>query len=126
MKAIYTIVNVVIRGKGRGKLMGFPTANMKLEKGFEIPEGIYVAKVLINKKEYLAATFIGSAKTFSETEKLAESYILNFNEEIYGKEIRINLFKKIRDNIKFSSSEELVLQIRRDVLAVSEFFRFGL
>ncbi len=96
----------------RGQSLGFPTANVNLSR--KIPEGIYVSKTKIDKVEYKSLTFIGAAKTFNEKSYKSETYILDFNENIYGKWITVELIKKIRENKKFDSTEELVEQMKKD------------
>jgi riboflavin kinase/FMN adenylyltransferase len=110
----------VREGKKRGRLLGFPTANVRLHK--KIPEGIYVSEVVLASRKYMAATFIGSAKTFNETDYKAESYMLDFDEDIYGKWIKVRLFKKIRGNEKFVSEALLIKKMEEDVLATRNFF----
>lgn len=121
MKARYSVKGVVIEGRSRGKTLGFPTANIKLAK--EIPEGIYASKVIINSDEFLAAAFVGIAKTFNETNYQLEVYILDFNQDIYDKEVKIKLYNKIRENRKFQTAEELVTQMKKDVELVKEYFK---
>lgn len=96
----------------RGKALGFPTANVSLHKN--IPEGIYISKTKINGKYYRALTFIGTAKTFNEKKSQSETYILDFNRNIYGKWISVDLIKKLRENKKFDSAEELIKQMKQD------------
>lgn len=120
MQAQYFFKGKVKKGKNRGKLLGFPTANIVLNK--KIPEGIYASEVLINGKVYRSATFIGEAKTFGEKDYQGESYILDFNVNIYGKLIEVRLYKKIRDNKKFPSKEALIKQMKKDVEDVLAFF----
>lgn len=120
MKPMITFWGKVKKGKSRGKQLGFPTANISLHRN--IPEGVYTSRVNIAGNVYPAATFIGSAKTFGEKEYKAESYILDFDKNIYGKWITIRLFKKLRGNKKFDSQQALVEEIKRDVLATRKFF----
>ncbi len=108
-------------GKKRGKSLGFPTANISLHK--KIPEGIYISEIKLNKKIYSALTFIGEAKTFGETDYLAETYILGFDQVIYNKWISIKLLKKIRGNKHFDSAEELVNQMKQDEAVAREYFK---
>ena len=117
MNYIYKFKGKVRKGAKRGKLLGFPTANVALHQ--EIPEGIYASLVAVNGKQYFAATFIGSAKTFGEKDYKAESYILDFDQNLYGKWISVKLFKKIRGNKKFNNPEDLVIQMKKDILQVS-------
>lgn len=124
MKYLFMFRGKVKKGKDRGKALGFPTANIALHK--KIPEGIYSSQLNIGDKKYFAATFIGSAKTFGEKDYKAESYILNYSGNLYGKFITIRLFKKLRGNKKFHSEKALVGQMKKDVLATKKFFISGL
>lgn len=102
----------VREGKKRGKTLGFPTANIRLRK--RVPEGVYISKTAVNGTWYNSITFIGEAKTFSEHIYQAESYLLNFNESLYGNWISIKLLKKIRGNKRFSSIGALVSHMKKD------------
>lgn len=106
----------------RGKTLGFPTANINLTK--KIPEGIYISKTKIDSKIHTSLTFIGTAKTFGETRFHAETYLLDFNKNIYGKWISVKLLKKIRDNEKFNSAQELVKQMKADELEARKYFMY--
>lgn len=110
----------VIKGEGRGKDLGFPTANISIRK--KITEGIYLSKITANGKIYNGLTFIGKAITFGATKTFAESYLLDFSEDLYGKEIIIQLLQKMRDNKKFSSPEDLIQQMNEDVAIARKFF----
>lgn len=120
MKELYAVSGIVAKGQGQGKVLGFPTANIPFDK--EIPEGIYAGKVKIGNNVYYAASFVGSAKTFHRTDVNLESYIFDFAKDIYGKSITVKLYKKIRDNEKFDSVEELVEQIKKDIQQVKQYF----
>jgi riboflavin kinase/FMN adenylyltransferase len=120
MQPLATFQGQVIHGQHRGRDLGFPTANIALTQA--LPEGIYAAEIILDGKTYCAATFIGSAKTFSETDYKAESYILDFDQKIYDKTLTVRLYKKIRDNKKFESVEDLVAQMHADISAVRTFF----
>jgi riboflavin kinase/FMN adenylyltransferase len=120
MKPLYSFSGTVITGQKRGAELGFPTANIKLPRA--ISEGIYAAKVTLDGQIYHSATFIGSAKTFKEEDVKAESYILDFSENIYNKEITVQLFKKIRDNQAFISVDDLIAQMHKDVQEIRRFF----
>jgi riboflavin kinase/FMN adenylyltransferase len=106
----------------RGKSLGYPTANVLLHK--KIPEGIYVSCLKLEDKIYPSVTFIGSAKTFNETKYLSETYILDFKKEIYGEWVSIRLLKKIRNNQKFDSVEELVAQMKKDEKITIAYFKY--
>lgn len=115
-----TFSGKIITGAKRGKLLGFPTANILLNE--KIEEGIYISEIQIDDEHFHGATFIGSAKTFGETDYKAEVYILDFDDTIYEKLVTVTLFKKIRDNEKFSGEKELITQMEKDVKEVRKYF----
>lgn len=104
----------------RGEKLGFPTANVNLGKS--IPEGIYISKTKIKGLVHPSLTFIGKSKTFNETKFQAEIYILDFNKNIYDKWISVKLLKKIRNNKKFDSAEELIVQMKKDEIIARKYF----
>lgn len=110
---------VGIRNK-RGKTLGFPTANINLYK--KIPEGIYISITKIKSIKFPSLTFIGVAKTFNEKKFHAETYILNFNQNIYDKWISVELLKKIRGNQKFKSVDNLIKQMKKDEKKARRYF----
>ncbi len=103
----------------RGKKLGFPTANINLSK--KIPEGIYISKTEFSGKEYKSLTFIGAAKTFNEKNYKAEIYILDFNQNIYGKWVSVEILKKLRENKKFKSADELIAQMKKDEVLTRQY-----
>ncbi len=111
-KHIANIRGKVRKGKQRGASLGFPTANIKLHKNIE--EGIYISQATHNKQSLPALTFIGNAKTFGETEILAETHFLTISDDLYGRWISIHLIKKIRENRKFASTSQLIKQMQKD------------
>ncbi len=110
---LYFLRGKVRIGKNRGKRLGFPTINLRLTQ--KIPEGIYASETKIDGEIYKSVSFIGAARTFGETEVLAETYIINFDADIYGNWVSIRFLRKIRDNIKFQSEAKLVARIKKDI-----------
>lgn len=104
----------------RGKKLGFPTANVNLNKN--ISAGIYISKTRVNNSIYPSLTFIGTAKTFNDICFQAENYILDFNKDIYDKWITVNLLKKIRQNKKFNSTKQLIVQMKKDEAVARKYF----
>lgn len=104
----------------RGKKLGFPTANINLTK--KHPSGIYISKTRIGNSIYPSLTFIGTAKTFNETKFHAETYILDFRGDLYNKWISIKILKKLRENKKFNSVDNLVKQMKKDEQQAREYF----
>lgn len=118
----YQIRGVVQVGKKRGgKEIGFPTANLKVNEEDLVPRiGVYVTQVICEGKCYGGVLNIGYNPTFDEQQLVAETHIFDFNKDIYGKPIKINLLKFLRDERKFSGIKELAAQISRDVVQAGE------
>ncbi len=125
------IRGVVKKHLGRGRKLGFPTANLEAPEGVE--GGIYVALVhstslptsprAWGEELKPALAFIGAAETFGEIQKRLEVYIFDFNRDLYGQEISVRLLQKLRDNIKFNSQDELIAQMKQDEIQAREFFK---
>lgn len=120
MNSDITFSGVVKHGKKRGRLLGFPTANIGLTQ--EIPEGIYLSWVEFEDRKLPSLTFVGSAKTFNEDEYQAEVFLLNFNEDLYDKTLSVELIRKLRDNKWFSSQEALIEQMEDDKKQGEDYF----
>ncbi|MFA6980405.1 MAG: bifunctional riboflavin kinase/FAD synthetase [Ignavibacteriaceae bacterium] len=113
----YSFSGLVVVGDKRGRELGFPTANIQLENENKlIPKnGVYAVKVFLEERIFNGVMNIGLRPTFKDTKiVLSEVHILNFDEEIYGKKIRIEFIERIRDEKKFGSKEELIKQIEID------------
>jgi FAD synthase len=121
----------VVEGKRKGRELGFPTANIELKDKAE--SGVYAGKVItrelntrecranekrigannkLGANEYKAGIFV------SPDGKLLEAHLVGFSEDLYGKEIEVELVKKIRDVMKFESDEELKDQIKKDIESI--------
>ncbi|MDD3149517.1 MAG: bifunctional riboflavin kinase/FAD synthetase [Candidatus Gastranaerophilales bacterium] len=117
----YSIENVVKEGVKRGRNIGFPTANLEILNTCVVPSfGVYQGKINLNNRMYLTIVNIGNRPTYSDIETpLAEVHILGFNSDIYGQKIEVILEKKIRNEIKFNSENELIEQINNDIQNVA-------
>jgi riboflavin kinase/FMN adenylyltransferase len=115
----------VIKGAGRGRQIGFPTANIDYSCERITPAiGVYVTSVEVRGMIYHSITNIGINPTFKESsEKTVETNIFDFSEDIYGEELKVLFHKRVRNEKKFSSVNELVEQISKDVLEAKEFFK---
>ena len=112
----YQIRGTVETGRNRGgKLLGFPTANIKLYDELCPKTGVYAVTVNFNDKLYKGVANIGYSPTFDDHIYTVEVHILDFDEDIYGKTIRVNFMNRIRDEKKFSGIDELSAQIKKDV-----------
>ncbi len=113
----YQIRGLVTTGRDRGgKLLGFPTANINLHDELCPKTGVYAVTVERRGQHFEGVANIGFSPTFEDRLFTVEVHILDFNQNIYGQKIRINFVKRIRDEIKFASIEQLSEQIKRDVM----------
>lgn len=110
------ITGKIIHGAGRGRALGFPTINLDSAPA-DLSFGVYAAWVTLSDKRFLGAVNYGPQPTFSGKNPILEVFILDFpsGEDWYGKNVTVEIVKKIREIKKFASVEELKLQIQRDV-----------
>lgn len=113
----YSLTNTVIKGAQRGRLMDFPTANIIFPDNKVLPKfGVYAGVVIVEGKKYRAIANIGLRPTFADiTVPLAEIHILDFNSDIYGKNIEFKFLYNLRDELKFNSIDALRVQISKDI-----------
>lgn len=105
----------VIKGAQRGRLLNFPTANLKPSfKYVTAKSGVYFTKVNIDRDFYYALTDIGTNPTFENKKMKIETYIMDFSKDIYGKNISIEFLEYLRPDYKFNSPEELIAQMEKD------------
>ncbi|MBE8182840.1 MAG: bifunctional riboflavin kinase/FAD synthetase [Candidatus Portiera sp.] len=117
----YFITGKVIQGRGLGKKLGFPTANLNLQKFIPPVKGVYLCQAYIgghtNSLGVAALVNLGYRPTIERSNQkkfVAEAHILNFNENIYGKLIKLEFLEYLRPEKKFTSVDELTLQIKQD------------
>lgn len=110
------IIGTVIHGLGNGKKIGMPTANLDIKDIHEsIKYGVYACKVLVDDKWYMGVCNVGNRPTV-DLNKTVEVTILDFNKDIYGKDIEIDLIEKLRDIKKFDSLEDVKKQVDKDII----------
>ena len=113
---LYQVRGEVVTGRNRGgKLLGFPTANIHLQDELCPKTGVYAVTVECLGKRHKGVANIGYSPTFDDHLYTIEVHILDFNENIYGKKIRVNFVDRIRREIRFSSVEALSEQIVKDI-----------
>jgi len=106
----------VVTGDRRGWELGFPTANLEVAPGQALPTGgVYACRAYIEGKAYPAMTNIGSRPTFGGGEQLIEAYLLDYNGDLYGHELAIDIIGRLRDEKKFDTAEQLKEQIAQDI-----------
>jgi riboflavin kinase/FMN adenylyltransferase len=109
----------VITSDKRGRVLGFPTANLDIRPQQALPaNGIYATVAQVDGKQFSSATNIGVRPTFGNGGKTVETHLLNYKGDLYGKDMRLEFVQKLRDEQSFPSSEDLKAQIEKDVREV--------
>ena len=119
----YYISGTVVHGRHIGTQIGFPTANIKPDCADKlIPKaGVYAASVQVEGNLFQSVVNIGENPTISDSNNTTiEAYILDFDGDIYGKNVRVYLYRRIRDQKKFSNLEQLALAIENDIAEVKK------
>ncbi len=117
---IYSLSGTIIRGDGRGRQLGFPTANIEPGEQLCPPNGVYAIRAKLVDRWLDGVLNIGIRPTFNGTKFQVESHFFNFNEAIYDENIEIFFIEKIRSERKFSNMRALVQQIHRDIAVADE------
>ena len=121
----YSVFGKVVKGHRIGREIGFPTINIVPDDPYKlIPAiGVYVCEVMVNNHKFSGVTNIGYSPTLKEVSvKEIETFIIDFDEDIYDENVEVIFRKRLRDEIHFKSKEELVKKISEDVREAREFF----
>lgn len=113
----------VVHGKNIAAKSFFPTANVIDEKQADIKAGSYVSLTEIDNKLYKSISFLGIPKSFEQNIKYIETYIFGFNDNIYGKNIKVFLLEFIRENQKFNTINELIANINNDLKVAKKYHK---
>ncbi len=106
----------VITGAGRGVELGFRTTNLDIDPEQALPaDGVYATWAYVDDRAYQSMTNIGKCPTFGYNERTVEVYILNYDSDLYGRELKIDIIERLRDEKQFDTVEELKKQITEDV-----------
>lgn len=112
----YAIEAEVVHGAARGRTIGFPSANFRTPAGqVEPAEGVYAGSTHIGVSQYACAISVGRAETFGASGRQLETHLLGFQGDLYGRTLRVEFRRRIRDQRKFAAPEELIRQIQRDI-----------
>jgi riboflavin kinase/FMN adenylyltransferase len=113
----FSLQGKVARGEHRGTGLGFPTVNLNIDTKMALPpDGVYATRAYVGGQEFQAMTNIGKRPTFGDNnERTIESFILNYNQDVYGKEVKIEIIQRLREEKHFDNIEELKKQIVEDV-----------
>ena len=109
----FSLSGKVIHGEKRGRRLGYPTANIEIYKSYPI-NGIFLVNILFEDKKLFGLASWGNKPTFSGIDHVLEVNILDFESDIYGKQLKVIFIDKIRDQIKFSNQNELIEQMNND------------
>ncbi len=121
------VEGIVVKGAGRGKQLGFPTANIDIYEIFVTPkDGVYLGTVEIagsRRKPLPAIINVGDNPTFKESKKWIEAFIINFTGNIYQRKIKISFLKRLRDEIVFESKDNLINRMKLDLKYAGRYFK---
>ncbi len=120
----YGLAGPVVQGDKRGRTLGFPTANVAVPRSLALPAfGVYVTRALAGGQSYLASTNIGIRPTFDDGDQLTvEAYLLDFEGDLYGHDLRLEVLHRLRGEARFNSLAALKEAIARDVAATRSYF----
>jgi riboflavin kinase / FMN adenylyltransferase len=110
----YSVAGKVVRGAGRGRTLGFPTANVRPERPPLVPLGVYACRARVGESVHKAVLNVGRQPTFGENEVAIEAHLLDFHDDLYENRIDLALVKRLREEMKFPSVEALRRQIAAD------------
>jgi len=122
----YSLSGIVIPGRQVGRTIGFPTANIEIDNPFKLipAEGVYAVKVLTDQGKFNGMLNIGHRPTFNNNIELKtlEVHLLNFDGDLYGRNITIELVERIRSEVKFENGNDLISQLEDDKLSTERIF----
>ncbi len=118
----FRISGIVVHGRNKGHSIGFPTANLQFDPEYILPRtGVYAGFVIIQNERYKAMINLGHNPTFNLREDISlEANIFDFNKDIYGKFITIEFIEFIREEKKFSSKGNLIMQLEQDIVTIKK------
>lgn len=112
----FVLDGMVTTGAGRGRGLGFPTANLQVIPGMLLPgEGVYAGKAYVEDGSFLAAINVGTNPTFGGEPLHAEAFLLDFEGDLIGRPVALEFWERLRDETRFDSAEDLARQIKEDV-----------
>lgn len=120
----FEIEGIVVHGREKGRNIGFPTANIKVDNEQLLPKnGVYLGKLYFNSNEYLSMVNIGHNPTFNHVDNVSvEAHIIDFSGDLYDQNVRLELYDRIRDEKDFDSIDALINQLKQDVKYTKDYF----
>jgi riboflavin kinase / FMN adenylyltransferase len=113
----YAIGGSVTAGAGRGRSLGFPTANVEPDRPLLVARGVYRGRLEAEGRRHACVVNVGVRPTFGETTLAVEAHLLDFTGDLYGRPVRLDFLDRLRDEMRFGSVDELRAQIARDIAA---------
>ncbi|MFV2093458.1 MAG: bifunctional riboflavin kinase/FAD synthetase, partial [Hyphomicrobiales bacterium] len=110
----------VIGGDHRGQALGYPTANMILDKGVNLAHGIYAVRVRVDGRRHAGAAYLGTRPTFGGGQVVLETFLLDFSGNLYGRELEVEFIEFLRGDEAFDNAEALTTQMQRDCAAARD------
>ena len=111
----------VMHGLENGRKINFPTLNMEIDENL-LPNGVYISRTFIDGKVYKSMTNVGTHPSISELSKpIIETHVIDFSEFIYGKVVKVEVLKFIRDQKKFASLNDLKEQLKKDLIQAQNY-----
>jgi riboflavin kinase/FMN adenylyltransferase len=111
----YTLPGTVVAGAGRGRTLGFPTANVAPDRPALVAPGVYACTVEVAGQSRPAVVNVGVRPTFGEDTLAVEAYLLDFSGDLYGQTIRVTFVSRVREERRFAGVDALRAQIAEDV-----------
>lgn len=120
----FALAGLVVHGQGRGRALGFPTANLRIEPHQLLPDtGIYAGYLCVDGRQLPAAISVGYNVVFGGREIVAEAHVLDFDEDLYDKEVTLEFVGRVREERNFDGVDALIEEMHRDVAAVRDILR---
>lgn len=116
----HEVLGTVVRGSDRGRKLGFPTANLSDIGTLLPPDGVYAGRTEIEQRSFAVAVHIGPNSTFAEDDRRFEAHLLDFDGDLYGRGLRVELIERLRGSVRFDSPQALVEQLQIDCDQVRE------
>ncbi len=111
----YRLSGIVEHGYQRGRVLGFPTANLRIPEYRLLPaNGVYICRVYLHGKRFAAIVNVGTRPTFDNYPPTVEAHLLDFSQDVYGESLQLDFLHRLREELRFASVEALAEQIRAD------------